>query len=140
MTTFTMVIVNGCAKVQNKEVYLGNHCIDGSKILQFVWEMWEIGNGKVGHFFKIRPIHMEWPWYNLYPIGAMYLHAETFCKLTATISIPIGEMYLHAGMLCTLAVMITKPVGVMYLPAGTFCALTAAISIPMGAMYLHAET
>ena len=39
------------------------------------------------------------------PVGAMYLHARTFCALTDTTVIPAGEKYLHARMFCTLTDM-----------------------------------
>ena len=35
------------------------------------------------------------------PVGAMYLHARTFCTLTDMTFIPMGVMYLHARRFCT---------------------------------------
>ena len=40
MLTFSPVMADGRDMVPNKGVYLGNHCIDGSEILQnLVWDM-----------------------------------------------------------------------------------------------------
>ena len=65
MPTLITVMVDGPSMVLNKVVYLSNHWIDGSKILQnlildirlSIQSYIKIGDGKVG---STGALHMEW--------------------------------------------------------------------------------
>ena len=67
MSNFRAVIIDGCGMVPNKEVYLSNHCIDGSRTLHLVWNVQDKAH-KVSSklmmmrwvtLIKIRPLDME---------------------------------------------------------------------------------
>ena len=61
-------------------------------------------------------------------VGAMYLHARTFCTLTDTTFIPMGALYLHARTFCTLGNMTFIPAGTRRIPAGMICMPVGTIS------------